>query len=74
MKLNCEKHTEAMRKRILAAFHARYGVRKVKAIYEHGQWWIDQPGTGAQWAAVDATGPNSVQGFSFERVSIGDES
>ena len=73
MKLNCEKHTEAMRQRILLAYFAHYGRRKVNAVYEHGQWWIDHPSTGAQWSVNDASGPGSVMGFSFERVTQGDD-
>ena len=73
MKLKCEQHTPAMHKRVLAAYRARYGVRKVQAHYEHGQWWITQPSTGAAWSVCDAEGSGSTQGFCFEQVSQGDE-
>jgi len=71
--LNCEKNTTTMQKRILRAYHAHYGNRRVNAFYEHGQWWIDYPRTGAQWSVNDAEGPGSAQGFCFERVSQGDD-
>lgn len=73
MKLICEKNTQQARALILRAYHAQYGARKVLAVYEHGQWWVTQPSTGAQWAVNDAEGPGSTGGFCFEQVSAGEE-
>ena len=71
--LNCEKNTPAMQKRVLRAFHALYGCLAVNAFYEHGQWWIDYPLSGAQWSVNDAEGIKTADGFCFERVSQGDD-
>jgi hypothetical protein len=69
-----------IRHRIAAAFDAsvpggqhdpRQGSRSV--YYEHGQHWITCEWCGAQWAVHDATGPGTVDGFDFERVTEGDE-
>lgn len=51
-------------------FHRR---RRLQTNFEHGQWWITDQQTGAQWSVVDATGPGSDNGFSFEQVSPEDE-
>lgn len=44
-----------------------------ETVFEHGQWWITAS-NGAQWAVVDASGPGSIDGFAFERISEGEES
>lgn len=42
----------------------------VSAVWEHGHWWVECSPCGAQWSVHDAEpGP-----FSFEQVTIGDES
>jgi hypothetical protein len=46
--------------------------RDLCAHFEHGQWWITEPDTGAAWSVVDAVGGRSVGGFDFEQVSEGD--
>ena len=73
MKLKSEQNTNVAREAILKASRARFGVRKIQADYEHGQWWITELGTGAQWSVCDASGPGSVQGFDFEQVTGPDE-
>ena len=73
MKLKSEQNTKAACSVILKAFRARFGVRKIQPNYEHGQWWITEPGTGAQWSVCDASGPGSVQSFDFEQVTAPDE-
>lgn len=42
-------------------------------VFEHGQLWIVNATTGAQWSAVDAEGGSSVNGFDFEQVAFGDD-
>lgn len=36
--------------------------------FEHGQWWVTELATGAQWSVVD-----SNNGFDFEQVTEGEE-
>lgn len=73
--LKCETNTPQMEKRIGDAFDARFPQYKgdCNVDFEHGQWWVNHIFTGAAWAVVDAEGGDSVDGFSFEQVSEGDE-
>jgi len=41
--------------------------------FEHGQWWVTNLRTGAQWSVVDASGGRSLHGLDFERVTEGEE-
>jgi hypothetical protein len=41
---------------------------RFSAVYEHGHWWV-QNSRGDTWDAVDASGPGSFNGFSFERLA-----
>ena len=45
-------------------------VDNLTAIYEHGQWWIEDADTGAQWSVCDTSGPDV---FCFEQVTQGEE-
>jgi hypothetical protein len=62
-----------MQYRILQAFRAWWGTSPLpmrpQADFEHGQWWITDLESGAQWSVVDATGGRSVDGFDFEPVT-----
>lgn len=60
-------------RRILRAARRVLGRRNLLAFYEHGQWWVEYPPSGAQWSVVDASGGRSVDGFDFERVTEGDD-
>ena len=82
--LKTETNTTAIWKRVLNAFRhsahrARPGrtgalvVRRITAAFEHGQWWITDLDTGAQWSVNDARGGSAVDGFDFEQVSRGEE-
>src|SRR4030095_1138855 len=75
--LKTEKNTKAMEQRILRAARktVRFPPRKGRLVanFEHGQWWVTQPLTGAQWSVVDAEGGHSVDGFDFEQVTEGDD-
>jgi hypothetical protein len=42
------------------------------AWFEHGQWWVENIKSGAQWSVCDAIGANTFYGFCFEQVSRGD--
>lgn len=72
MPLKTETNTAAMGARVLLAAR-RALAHELVAVFEHGQWWITNRRTGAQWAVCDAEGPGSVQGFSFELVTEGEE-
>ena len=74
--LNCEKNTTTMERRVRSAAR-KAGIvtsRNASTIFEHGQWWIENVRTGAQWSVSDAEGPNTFDGFDFEQVTHGDES
>jgi LmbE family N-acetylglucosaminyl deacetylase len=72
MTLKTETDTPAMRRRVLRAARELLGRRKpFVADFEHGQWWISNLDTGAQWSAQDAEGPRTALGFSFEQVTFG---
>lgn len=72
--LKTEMNTRAMERRILVAAGAILGNRRsLSADFEHGQWWVTNRRTGAQWSVVDAVGGRAVNGFDFEQVTQGDE-
>jgi hypothetical protein len=69
--LKTETNTKAMEKRILRAAGIALGQRRsLSADFEHGQWWITNRMTGAQWAVDDWDG-HDVDGFGFEQVTEG---
>jgi hypothetical protein len=43
--------------------------RKFTCYFEHGQWWVSDLDTGAQWSVCDS----EPGGFCFEQVSQGEE-
>ena len=46
-----------------------HGQANLRVFFEHGHWWATCARCGAQWDAVDAEGPGTVNGFDFERVT-----
>ncbi len=48
-------------------------VDEIRTVFEHGQWWVVNAVSGAQWSVVDAEGPGTVDGFGFEQVTAPDE-
>ena len=82
--LNTERNTPTMEKRIRTSFRKsqqgyRFGMdgerqpklarhRKFTCDFEHGQWWVSDLDTGAQWSVCD-----SGNGFCFEQVTQGEE-
>lgn len=45
----------------------------VTSFFEHGQWWVENPKTGAQWSVVDeAYSGGEFKQFGFEQVTPGD--
>jgi hypothetical protein len=75
MRLKTEQNTATMEKRISKAAHVALGIpsRHICADFEHGQWWITNLRSGAQWSVVDAEGGLAVDGFDFEQVTEGDQ-
>jgi hypothetical protein len=62
--------TPAIERRILRAARQLIGSPRSRftTVYEHGHWWV-QNANGDTWDAVDASGPGSFDGFSFERLA-----
>lgn len=76
--LNCERHTAAMERRVRAAARAAkiVSTRTASVFFEHGQWWVENSKTGAQWSVCDSEGAEGIHtfnGFCFEQVSRGEE-
>ena len=78
--LKSETNTPAIEKKILnAAVHYLHqgdhslGFKHFQADFEHGQWFVTNLHTGAQWSVNDAEGPGSIDGFSFEMITEGNE-
>jgi hypothetical protein len=71
--LNCETNTPAMEEIILAAATKHFNSRHLIAFFEHGQWWIENRKTSAQWSVNDTETQTGVSYFSFEQVTRGDE-
>lgn len=71
--LKTERNTKTMEKRVLKMARKMLGTRNVSAFFEHGQWWVSNLKTGAQYSVVDAEGPNTIDGFDLEQVTDGDE-
>lgn len=71
--VKAERNTKTMEKRVLAMARKMLGTRNVSAFFEHGQWWVVNVKTGAQYSVVDAEGPNTIDGFDLDQISDGDE-
>jgi hypothetical protein len=79
--LKTKKNTKETERQVLRAARTHLGLarnspnRYIEAHFEHGQWWIvfhdytnpDEPQQ--TYSVCDASGGNSVDGFSFELVS-----
>lgn len=83
MTLKTETNTPRMEARILSAFEASPDYTSASAAHEEpqhraradfdGQWWITCLDCGGQWAVEDAEGGDSIDGFTFEQVTRGEE-
>lgn len=83
--LKTERNTKTMGARVLRAFCAwakyalcadRKRASRYNSDFEHGQWWITDLDTGAQWSVCDAEGSEAngvFDGFCFEQVSRGED-
>lgn len=72
--LKTEINTPAMEKRIRRAANFRLKIprSRMQTDFEHGQWWVTDLRSGAQWSAVDCETQDGVFYFDFEQVSAGD--
>ena len=71
--LKTETTTRAIEARVMDAASQIIDREGLCAHFEHGQWWITEPETGAAWSVVDAEGGTAVDGFDFEQVAEGEE-
>lgn len=73
--LMTETNTPAMERRVLRAARWRLGAARslrYQADFEHGQWWVTELGTGAQYSVVDCQTKDGVVYLDFEQVSRGE--
>ena len=73
MKLRTETNTQKVRWQVYDAARVILGNNNITTVFEHGQWWICDPNTGAQWSVCDAEGGDSIDGFCLEQVTPPDE-
>jgi len=66
-------NTRAMARRVQAAARDRLGASRYQTDFEHGQWWVTELATGAQWSVVDCQSPAGGVYLDFEQVTAGDD-
>lgn len=71
--LKTERNTKTMEQRVLRAARKKLDRKLLSVFFEHGQWWVENKVTGAQYSVVDAEGPSAIDGFDFEQVTEGEE-
>lgn len=76
--LNCERNSNRMKRRVRSAARAAgiINTRNGSTFFEHGQWWVENIKTGAQWSVCDSEGAEGIhtfKGFCFEQVTRGEE-
>ena len=71
--LKTERNTPEMAARVLEAARAYFDREDLQVDFEHGQFWVSDVTSGAQYSVCDAEGGDSVDGFIFEQVTEGDE-
>lgn len=73
--LMTETNTPAMEKKVYRAAKERLGLdrRHCSAHFEHGQWWLTNIKTGAQWSVCDWQTPGGLKYLDFEQVTGGEE-
>ena len=75
MALMTETYTRAMEARVRRAARHKgiINTRNGSVFFEHGQWWVENVRTGAQWSVVDCQTAGGVDYLDFEQVSEGDQ-
>lgn len=72
--LRTETNTTQMHDTVLAAAKRTLGrMKPLQADFEHGQWWITNTATGAQWSVNDAETQSGTKYFDFEQVTEGED-
>lgn len=71
-KLMTETNSRTIYRRVLRAARERLGRGRYQADFEHGQWWVSELGSGAQWSVVDCQTQAGVDYLDFEQVTQGD--
>ena len=71
MPLNCEINTPEMDSEIQVAAESALCCQTITTFFEHGQWWVENLDTGAQWSVNDGNLPPTSGGFCFEQVTEG---
>ena len=71
--LMTETNTPEMHDRILEDAKEALERRNLQADFEHGQWWITDLRTGAQWSVNDAETATGHRYFDYEQVTEGEE-
>jgi len=75
--LKCEQYTITMERRVRSAARQAglVNTRNASVFFEHGQWWVENAHTGAQWSVNDSEGMEGIHtfnGFCFEEVTRGE--
>ena len=63
------KNTFVMAKKVVTAANKHFHTKEMRAFFEHGQWWVTNHKTGAQYSVNDAEGIGTTNGFDFEEVT-----
>lgn len=69
MSLRCERNTPNMHDAVISDAREALERTNLQADFEHGQWFVTDRETGAQWAVNDAEGCT----FDYEQVTQGDD-
>ena len=70
--LPSERNTPAIEVRIRRAARGTFGRRAVRPFFEHGQWWLQDLRSGAQYSVIDLEDAEGHR-FGFEQVSSGED-
>lgn len=69
MPLLCEINTPTIERRVRRAVRYRLQLTRFQTDFEHGQWWVTDLKTGAQWSVVTCATADGVDYLDFEQVS-----
>lgn len=74
MPLLTETNTPAVEKKVRSAAHTRLRIpaKLLLSFFEHGQWWVENALTGAQWSVADCQ-KDGVDYLDFEQITEGVE-
>ena len=70
----CTTNTPEIKMKVLSfANRDLSGEGRLQADFEHGQWYVTDVDSGAQWSVNDAEDKNGKFFFFFEQITEGDE-